>query len=405
MLYTKWTIARASLVLVLALVGPAKASLWVEETFDYPIFPTNGLHGADGGVGFTGPWEARGDLPLGQPTVNSWQEFRLLADPLSYAGYDAPGRSVGTATTSGSIESQDLRQADRGIVPIDTAEGSTIYLGFTYEKLRPYSWGTGTGLVELLDSSDPTRSMRIRHRRGVSSPVIGPDGQPTGGTAMGVFFEVGLGGTYDPMSEPFSWHTSSTGGLNVPYFLLAKLVFTEEFTVALLHYSTSGEVLPSEDPIWDAWVGIEGQWDLNLDTLRLVAEENNVSGRIGEIRIGSSLQDVLLISDAIPLPGDANSDGSVTDADYTIWADNYGAAGATWGMGDFNGDGEVTDADYTIWADNYGATGGSVPEPVGTALVALGALAGLRRRRRSPGKLARLQAEFARPTSHSEVSR
>jgi purple acid phosphatase-like protein/calcineurin-like phosphoesterase family protein/PEP-CTERM motif-containing protein len=119
---------------------------------------------------------------------------------------------------------------------------------------------------------------------------------------------------------------------------------------------------------------------------------------------GSIFHQVTISSDS-QLPGDANEDGSVTDADYTIWADNYGAADASWGMGDFNGDGEVTDADYTIWADNYGATGGSVPEPAATALVALGALAGLRRRRRSAGELACVQAEFVRPTSHSEVSR
>jgi PKD repeat protein len=54
------------------------------------------------------------------------------------------------------------------------------------------------------------------------------------------------------------------------------------------------------------------------------------------------------------LPGDATGDGSVTDADYTVWADHYGATGASFDMGDFNGDGGVTDADYTIWADHYG---------------------------------------------------
>jgi methionine-rich copper-binding protein CopC len=56
--------------------------------------------------------------------------------------------------------------------------------------------------------------------------------------------------------------------------------------------------------------------------------------------------------------GDANGDGAVTDADYTIWADNYGTqSGATQETGDFNGDGAVTDADYTLWADNYGTVG------------------------------------------------
>jgi Purple acid Phosphatase, N-terminal domain/Calcineurin-like phosphoesterase/PEP-CTERM motif len=93
-----------------------------------------------------------------------------------------------------------------------------------------------------------------------------------------------------------------------------------------------------------------------------------------------SIYHQVTISVSEPLPGDANGDGAVTDADYTIWADNYGASDASWGMGDFNGDGEVTDADYTIWADNYGATTG-VPEPASMTLLAFGALAGLRRRR------------------------
>ncbi len=61
-----------------------------------------------------------------------------------------------------------------------------------------------------------------------------------------------------------------------------------------------------------------------------------------------------------------------------MWADNYGATGATWSMGDFNGNGTVTEADYTIWADNYGATAG-VPEPA-TMLLLLGGALVLRRR-------------------------
>lgn len=52
--------------------------------------------------------------------------------------------------------------------------------------------------------------------------------------------------------------------------------------------------------------------------------------------------------------GDGNSDGCVNGADYTIWADNFGAPAPTGpGEGDYNGDGAVTGADYTIWADNF----------------------------------------------------
>ncbi|MBX9791347.1 MAG: S8 family serine peptidase [Pirellulales bacterium] len=71
------------------------------------------------------------------------------------------------------------------------------------------------------------------------------------------------------------------------------------------------------------------------------------------------------------LPGDANSNGRVTGADYTIWADHFlhfPSGGATWQDGDFSGDGSVTGADYTIWADNFAPA----------ALAAESALAGVR---------------------------
>ena len=80
-----------------------------------------------------------------------------------------------------------------------------------------------------------------------------------------------------------------------------------------------------------------------------------------------------------PLPGDANGDGIVSDADYTVWADHYGAWPATCSMGDFDGSGEITDADYTIWADHYGHTAGRIPEPTCVGLLGLAILAPLRR--------------------------
>jgi acid phosphatase type 7 len=56
------------------------------------------------------------------------------------------------------------------------------------------------------------------------------------------------------------------------------------------------------------------------------------------------------------VPGDANGDGHVTGADYSIWLANYGRMGVTAGpsQGDFDRNGSVNGADYFVWLSNYG---------------------------------------------------
>ena len=65
----------------------------------------------------------------------------------------------------------------------------------------------------------------------------------------------------------------------------------------------------------------------------------------------------LIASAAGAIPGDFNADGSVSGADYVIWANNFGGSDAALAEGSHNSDGTVTGADYVIWANNFGATG------------------------------------------------
>ena len=87
------------------------------------------------------------------------------------------------------------------------------------------------------------------------------------------------------------------------------------------------------------------------------------------------------------LPGDANADGSVGFDDLLILAQHYGLLkGATLQQGDFNADGKVDFSDLLILAQHYGdhsgaATVAPAPEPTAAALLCVGALALLRRRR------------------------
>ena len=71
---------------------------------------------------------------------------------------------------------------------------------------------------------------------------------------------------------------------------------------------------------------------------------------------GDGVGDVCECSGPAFHDGDANRDEVVDGADYTVWADHYGATGALGpDGGDFNCDDSVDGADYTIWADHYGA--------------------------------------------------
>jgi autotransporter-associated beta strand protein len=56
------------------------------------------------------------------------------------------------------------------------------------------------------------------------------------------------------------------------------------------------------------------------------------------------------------LAGDANGDGAVDGADFTILRSNWGATSeATWATGDFNYDGTVDGADFTAMVTNWGS--------------------------------------------------
>jgi MYXO-CTERM domain-containing protein len=77
--------------------------------------------------------------------------------------------------------------------------------------------------------------------------------------------------------------------------------------------------------------------------------------------------------------GDAFLDGDVDFADYQVLETHFGTtSGAVWSDGDFNGDGTVDFADYQLLEANFGQ---QTPEPGCAALLLLGGIGTLRRRR------------------------
>jgi autotransporter-associated beta strand protein len=87
------------------------------------------------------------------------------------------------------------------------------------------------------------------------------------------------------------------------------------------------------------------------------------------------------------VPGDTNSDNVVDPADYIAMKQNFGlTGGATLGQGDVDSDSDVDWDDLQVLMTNFGAgtftTPATTPEPATLGLLAIGALAVIRRRRR-----------------------
>jgi hypothetical protein len=83
------------------------------------------------------------------------------------------------------------------------------------------------------------------------------------------------------------------------------------------------------------------------------------------------------------IPGDANQDNVVDAQDFTILKANYGQAGG-WTQGDFNADNLVDAQDFTILKAHYGQSNPlvlDVPEPATLALLVLGGLLAVRRKK------------------------
>jgi hypothetical protein len=108
---------------------------------------------------------------------------------------------------------------------------------------------------------------------------------------------------------------------------------------------------------------------------------------------------IIIGNDEDGLPGDYNDDGVVNAADYVRWRNTNGQNVT---LPNDVTSGSVTQADYDVWVDNFGAAAGSaenqrlVPETSSMALVALTLLTAIAAGRRRMGAADRRLCQFPR---------
>jgi MYXO-CTERM domain-containing protein len=150
-------------------------------------------------------------------------------------------------------------------------------------------------------------------------------------------------------------------------------------------------VIPSEPrpAAWDTDTdGMPGYWETWYGTNPAAADQNGI-GALGYTHLERYLEWILNPA-SIAHIGDANADGAVNVGDLGILAANWNQpSGGAYSKADYNGDGTVNVGDLGILAAQWGWSGSiqptppaSAPEPGVLSLLALGALAMLRRRRR-----------------------
>ncbi|MEM6333982.1 MAG: PEP-CTERM sorting domain-containing protein [Planctomycetota bacterium] len=169
---------------------------------------------------------------------------------------------------------------------------------------------------------------------------------------------------------------------------------TSQVEFAYVFYDADSPVIDLSD------IGLEGDLDndgdVDVDDIDLLAANVGIGTTPAEGDLdGDGDVDTddlaVLLSGLGTVAGDANLDQMVDTSDLAILAANFETAVGSYGLADYNIDGTVNTSDLAILAANFGFDGtapplvaaAAVPEPATLALIGLGGVAALVRRRQA----------------------
>ena len=118
----------------------------------------------------------------------------------------------------------------------------------------------------------------------------------------------------------------------------------------------------------------------NINRIVFHHDPGDATGHGGSPELNGGVMGIDNVTAAGPtLEGDADLDNDVDLDDFLLLKQNFGASPASWMMGDFDLNNSVSLTDFSRLKNNFGTN--VVPEPASLSLLAISALAMLRRRR------------------------